>query len=274
MSLSNTSVRVLVSVFAIPVLLTIAYLGSWVFALFVIAISLLSFYEISKLSLGKGAQVNLLWGMIGIAVIILNRLHNFIEDVFSIIVFWFIGLTLIELFRNKGSALLNIGLTLLGFLFFSISGYSLIGIREFFNSTNSIYVNGGYLIIAIFGTIWACDSAAFFGGVNLGKHKLFLRVSPNKTWEGAFFGFLTSILIMILFQSLFLDFISLYSALIIGLIIGILGQIGDLVESLFKRDAGIKDSSNLIPGHGGIYDRFDSLFFSAPFIYYYIVLFL
>lgn len=274
MSLSNTSVRVLVSVFAIPVLLTIAYLGSWVFTFFIIAISLLSFYEFSKLSLGKGAQVNLLWGMIGIAVIILNRFHNFIEDVFSIIVFWFIGLTLIELFRNKGSALLNIGLTLLGFLFFSISGYSLIGIREFFNSTNLSYVNGGFLIIAIFGTIWVCDSTAFFGGVKLGKHKLFSRVSPNKTWEGAFFGFLTSILIMILFQILFLDFISLYSALIIGLIIGILGQIGDLVESLFKRDAGTKDSSNLIPGHGGIFDRFDSLFFSAPFIYYYLVLFL
>ncbi|MFZ1281640.1 MAG: phosphatidate cytidylyltransferase, partial [Ignavibacteriaceae bacterium] len=129
---------------------------------------------------------------------------------------------------------------------------------------------GGYLIISIFASIWICDSAAFFGGTALGKHKLFHRVSPKKSWEGAIFGFVFAILAMILAKNLVLDFLSLKDAIAIGLITGTIGQIGDLAESLLKRDAGVKDSSNLIPGHGGIFDRFDSLLFSAPVIYLYL----
>lgn len=268
--MSNTSIRVLVSVIAIPILLLLAYIGSWYFTLLVLVISVLSFYEFVNIAKLKQATVNLLWGIIGIAAVLLNKYNKFVEDQFIIILFWFLILILIELFRNKGSALLNIGLTSLGFLFFSISGFSIIGIREIFITLGSEYTNGAFLIFSILGTIWICDSAAFFGGTKFGKHKLFPRVSPNKSWEGAVFGFLASIVSMILFRILFLEFISLQSAIIIGLIIGIIGQIGDLIESLFKRDAGLKDSSNLIPGHGGVFDRFDSLFFAAPFIYFYL----
>lgn len=269
--LSNTTVRVLVSVIAIPLLLLIAYLGSWYFTLLVLAICLLSFYELAKISKSKQATVNLLWGMIGIALVLLNKYNKFVEDQFIIISFWFLILILIELYRNKGSALLNIGLTSLGFLFFSISGFSIIGIREIFYSDGSEYLNGALLVFSILGAIWICDSAAFFGGTKFGKHKLFPRVSPNKSWEGGIVGFLASVIIMILFKIFFLEFLPLQSAIIIGLIIGTIGQIGDLVESLFKRDAGVKDSSNLIPGHGGVFDRFDSLFFAAPFIYFYLI---
>lgn len=268
--MSNTTVRVLVSVIAIPLLLLIAYLGSWYFTLLVLAICLLSFYEFVKIAKVKQATVNLFWGMIGIAAILLNKYNKYVEDQFIIVSFWFLILVLIELYRNKGSALLNIGLTSLGFLFFSISGFSIIGIREIFNLNVSEYINGALLVFSILGTIWICDSAAFFGGTKFGKHKLFPRVSPNKSWEGAIFGFLASVVSMILFQILFLGFISLQSSIFIGIIIGTIGQIGDLIESLFKRDAGVKDSSNLIPGHGGVFDRFDSLFFAAPFIYFYL----
>jgi len=104
----------------------------------------------------------------------------------------------------------------------------------------------------------------------MGKHKLFPRVSPQKSWEGAVFGFVFSILTMLLAKVIILDFLSWTSVVILGIIIGIIGQIGDLVESLFKRDAGVKDSSNLIPGHGGIFDRFDSLLYSAPVILLYL----
>ncbi len=269
--MSNTTVRVLVSVIAIPLLLLIAYLGSWYFTLLVSAICLLSFYEFAKISKAKQATVNLWWGMIGIASVLLNKYNKFVEDQFIIISFWFLILILIELYRNKGSALLNIGLTSLGFLFFSISGFSVIGLREIFYSDGSEYLNGAFLVFSILGAIWICDSAAFFGGTKFGKHKLFPRVSPNKSWEGGIFGFLASVIIMILFKEFFLEFLPLQSAIIIGLIIGTIGQIGDLVESLFKRDAGVKDSSNLIPGHGGVFDRFDSLFFAAPFIYFYLI---
>lgn len=270
--LSNTTVRILVSVFAIPIILILTYLGGWFFFSFVLLISLLSFFELNELSRAKGSNVNLIWGTFGISFFLtysfLNQ-DNYVP--FLTISVWFLILLLIELFRNKGSALLNIGLTSFGFLFFSISGTYLLKLRELFYSSNNFdYVEGAYLVISILITIWICDTAAFFGGTKLGKHKLFPRVSPNKSWEGAIFGFVSSVLSMILLKNYLLNYLSLQNAIYIGVIIGILGQFGDLIESLLKRDAGIKDSSNLIPGHGGVFDRFDSLFYSAPFIYFFI----
>ena len=99
---------------------------------------------------------------------------------------------------------------------------------------------------------------------------MFPRVSPKKSWEGAVFGLLFAVVAMISSKVLFLDFISWEDALIIGLIVGIVGQLGDLIESLFKRDAGVKDSSDFIPGHGGVFDRFDSLLYIAPVVFLYI----
>ena len=139
-------------------------------------------------------------------------------------------------------------------------------IREFYIQPEEDYLHGGFLIIFIFASIWICDSAAYYIGTAFGKHKLFPRVSPKKSWEGAIAGFVFAILTMIASKVIFLDFLSWNSTIGIGIIIGILGQIGDLIESLFKRDSGVKDSSGLIPGHGGIFDRFDSLIFSAPWI--------
>jgi len=101
---------------------------------------------------------------------------------------------------------------------------------------------------------------------------LMLRVSPKKSWEGAVAGFIFSVIGMVASKSLMLEFLSTFDAIIIGIIVGVFGQIGDLVESLIKRDANVKDSSSLIPGHGGILDRFDSLLFSAPIIYLYLSL--
>ena len=182
-------------------------------------------------------------------------------------------LLIFELFRNNGSSIQNLGATLLGVFYLGIFGSTLVGIREFYPNIDGLYNHGGYLIISIFASIWICDSAAFFGGTAFGKHKLFPRVSPKKSWEGAIFGFVFVILAMILAKNIVLDFLSLKDAIVIGFIIGTLGQIGDLIESLLKRDAGIKDSSNLIPGHGGIFDRFDSLFYSSPIIYLYLTYF-
>ena len=126
------------------------------------------------------------------------------------------------------------------------------------------------LVISILASIWMGDSAAYYFGTALGKHKLFPRVSPKKSWEGAIFGFIFSIGTLILVKFIWLDFLSVWNVIILGIIIGFIGQIGDLVESLFKRDSAAKDSSSLIPGHGGFLDRFDSLIFSAPVIWMYL----
>ena len=134
------------------------------------------------------------------------------------------------------------------------------------------FVNGVYeqsVILTLIILIWVNDSFAFFVGKNLGKRKLFESVSPKKTIEGFFGGVLFS-LIAAFILSYFCDFLSLTNFIVISLIASILGTAGDLVESKFKRQANTKDSGNIMPGHGGILDRLDSLLFVAPFVYLYI----
>jgi phosphatidate cytidylyltransferase len=104
----------------------------------------------------------------------------------------------------------------------------------------------------------------------MGKHRLFLRVSPKKSWEGAMWGFAGAVATMALFHYTLLPYLAFHQAIIIGMIIGAFGQVGDLIESLLKRDAGVKDSSGLLPGHGGVLDRFDSLIYVSPILYLYI----
>jgi phosphatidate cytidylyltransferase len=200
------------------------------------------------------------------------------------------AILLAELFRNKPQAIMNAATTLLGVSYISLFLGTLIGVRELFVPADfpvyahfqvsgasvapeveqTIYRWGGLTIIAIFASIWICDSAAYFAGRAMGRHKLFERVSPKKTWEGAIAGFIGAVLAFVAAKALVLPYLSYSSALICGGIVGIFGQLGDLAESLMKRDAGVKDSSALIPGHGGIFDRFDSLLFVSPLLYFYL----
>ncbi|CUS91747.1 phosphatidate cytidylyltransferase, partial [Candidatus Kryptonium thompsonii] len=131
------------------------------------------------------------------------------------------------------------------------------------------YFKGGVFIISIFAIIWICDTAAYFVGKSLGKRKLYERVSPNKTVEGFIGGLIFAFLSSFIARYMVLDFLTIYDVVAIAIIVGVFGQLGDLVESLIKRDAGVKDSSNIIPGHGGVFDRFDSLIYVAPLVYLY-----
>ncbi len=269
MTHSNVAKRVLVSVIAIPVILAVSYVGGYPFFSFVVAVALASYYEFSLLVKNKGISINLWIGFLSLIFLAVNQFVNLL-DTFTFVLVLMIIVSAVELFRNKDSAIYNIGATLLGIFYIGAFASSLIGIREFYPAVGDIYLRGGYIIISVFISIWICDSAAFFGGTAFGKHKLFLRVSPNKSWEGAVFGFIFSVLSMILLKKILLGFLSWNTILAFGVIVGTVGQIGDLIESLFKRDAGVKDSSGLIPGHGGIFDRFDSILFTAPVILLYL----
>ncbi len=144
----------------------------------------------------------------------------------------------------------------------------------------NINTYGNYLIWIIFIASWGCDTAAYYSGRYLGKqgkHKLIPKVSPNKTVEGAIGGLVGSVLGCTLYGYIITRFgviIPLYHYIFIGLLGGIFSQLGDLVASAIKRYAKIKDYSNLIPGHGGILDRFDSILFVSVIVYYYVSIFI
>ena len=270
MALSNNATRVLVAIIAIPVVIGASYFGGIYFFLFTLIISTIAFYEFSVLAKNKGANVNLWVGLLSIILFLINQ-YSFFVSFLSIILLTVFLLSLIELFRNKDSAIINLGTTLLGIFYIGLFSTALLGIREFYQ--DDLYNRGGYIIIAVLATIWICDSAAYYGGTALGKHKLFKRVSPNKSWEGAIFGFIFALATMILAKIIILNFLSWNTINDLGFMVGIFGQVGDLIESLIKRDAGVKDSSTIIPGHGGIFDRFDSLLYTAPLIFLYLSFF-
>jgi|TARA_B110000881_G_C18597989_1_gene532888 phosphatidate cytidylyltransferase len=127
-----------------------------------------------------------------------------------------------------------------------------------------------YTVLSILILIWTNDSFAFIVGKNLGKRKLFVSISPKKTIEGFFGGLVFSIATGYLISIYITTDYSLLDWIVIALIVSVIGTIGDLIESKFKRQANVKDSGTIMPGHGGILDRFDSLLFVAPFVYLYI----
>ena len=305
---STLPTRVGVAVVAIPLIVWASMAGGYLFFLLVSLMSGRALFEFYRLTEDKGAfplkVLGLSAGFVVNGSFIYERsqveLFSFFErqgirlSMFSqlqfllvvLLVFLLIVL-LVELFRQKGSALLNASATVLGVLIISLFFGTLIYVRElfpygfpvskFFASSVAGDVElaqisrwGGYTIVSILASIWMCDTAAYFGGLTLGRHKLFERVSPKKTWEGAIFGFVASVGTMLIARLWVLDYLRVQDALVLGAAIGLFGQIGDLVESRFKRDAGVKDSSAIIPGHGGMYDRFDSLVFVAPIVYLYI----
>jgi len=136
---------------------------------------------------------------------------------------------------------------------------------------------GFWLLIALLFMIWGNDISAYFGGKTFGKRKLAPNISPNKTWEGFGFGALGAIagaLITWVIADTFPESITLAQLITAALIVSITGPLGDLLESRLKRIAGVKDSSALLPGHGGLFDRFDALILTAPFLYFYFSFFI
>ncbi len=127
--------------------------------------------------------------------------------------------------------------------------------------------NGFYYLLSFLAVIWLSDTFAYFVGRSIGRHKLYEMVSPKKTIEGSIAGILGGILGVYIIALFFGKYPSSLFVLLVGVFVNLIGQAGDLFESMFKRDAGIKDSGNLIPGHGGMLDRVDAIIFAAPVMY-------
>ena len=137
----------------------------------------------------------------------------------------------------------------------------------FFSLPNIFGEYNPYIVFSFLSLIWISDSAAYVFGITFGKRPLFKTVSPKKSIEGFIGGLSFAIMLSIIFSFYISLNITLLQWIILGLLTGCTGTLGDLVQSQFKREAGVKDSGNLLPGHGGLYDRMDSIIFAAPIIY-------
>jgi phosphatidate cytidylyltransferase len=251
--MSNILKRILVGVIGIPLILFLIYMGEiYLFALCLVLQSL-CLWEFLKMFENKNIfTLKILTLLISIAIFILLSQKYFYGILLIILP------VVLEVFREKKRNPMNA----------VISVFSIFYVTIPFLLLNELGKNFMFLFY-VFILIWVCDTFAYFGGKFFGKHKL-TSISPNKTIEGAVIGFVFTLAASVIFNYLSNGVLNLSDSLILGVLIGIFSQVGDNFESLLKRYAEVKDSSNIIPGHGGVLDRFDSVIFIIPFVFYYI----
>lgn len=182
------------------------------------------------------------------------------------------AIMLAELRRGAGKqAVANIAATLLGVVYIGWFGSHIELLRELPRAWKLPYALGASFALLPFFIAWTCDTAAYAVGLAFGRTRLMPEVSPHKSVEGAVAGLLAAVGAAFVARAWFAPYLSAVDAVALGVLVGVLGQLGDLVESLLKRDAAAKDTSRLIPGHGGVLDRFDSVLFAAPVTAYYLL---
>jgi phosphatidate cytidylyltransferase len=162
--------------------------------------------------------------------------------------------------------------TLFGVMYVGWLSAHLVLLRELPWRAGTVYAEGAAYVLLAFFITWSCDTGAYAVGRTFGRHRVWQRISPRKTLEGAIGGLCFAVIGAFVARAWFARFLGPWDPLALGILVGIFAQVGDLVESLLKRDARHGDSSDIIPGHGGILDRFDSLYFAAPLVYYYLKL--
>lgn len=280
---SNTITRIISAVVALPVyffsIITDMFhaVPILVVSLAVTGISLYEFYQVGNR--GENGRPFLYTGIAaGVVINFIMYLFVFgshVERFDARIILGVLCLLLAVLFTQqlfmrpiKGGAY-SISITLAGLIYIVIPFAHIIFMKAL--------TDGVFYIMVINIIIMVNDSAAYFGGVYLGRHKTDFAVSPNKSWEGYASGLVFSVLGMLALNAVYASFFdrhlfTMIEAGILGGILSMLGNIGDLIESAFKRDGAIKDSGSIIPGHGGMLDVFDAMIFTIPLFYYYLVL--
>lgn len=268
--MNNFITRTLTGAAYVALILASTLLHPFLFALVFLAFMVQGMLEFYKITRGSKAKPQV---TMGIFITTYLFISGFVSYNFNLgfklplltiilLAFIFIG----ELYRNYKNPIHNIGATFLGIIYVGIPIFLMIPLVFFNEGFN------GNILLGIFIIIWLNDSGAYLFGITLGKHRLFERISPKKSWEGFLGGALVA-LVSAYFVFKYLGGLNLQVWLIIAAIITIFGTLGDLVESLFKRSIGIKDSGSILPGHGGVLDRLDSLIFTIPIIFTYLYFF-
>ncbi len=244
-------------------------LNSYAFLGVFLVITALAVREFHKLT-NSQADVNV-YPILGIIGAVLLFSTSFLHasgiiryPIFSVYGLFVVMVLIAELYLRKPNPIHNWAYFILGQVFIALP-FSLLNFIAFVDEATYKPL----ILIAVFVTIWVNDTGAYLFGITFGKHRLFERISPKKSWEGFFGGALAALASGYVF-SLFIPEISLVEWLVFSEIVVVFGTFGDLIESMLKRTVHIKDSGNIIPGHGGLLDRFDSMLLAAPVIFIYL----
>lgn len=244
------------------------------FGLYLLFVIIGSWEYLSILSKNSKVSPNIALGVFNAAITFVALTSEYILQINSgpfiaVLLLGIFATPLLELYTKKDEPFSNISHSIFPILYVALPFGLLIKTNYDFPNYHDQF--GSELILGFYFALWSNDTGAYLSGKAFGKHKLFERISPNKTWEGSIGGAILAIGVSIT-TGWFFTSLPLWQWAGIGLIISIFGSMGDLAESLFKRSMGVKDSGKIMPGHGGILDRFDGLLIAAPFVFAFLLL--
>ncbi len=269
--MSNFWQRAITGIFFVIILLGAVLWNKFSIALLLFPVSIIGLNEFYTITRTNKTQIPkklaLVIGGLMYVLVTAIRVFNLPSALLSLCFLLLSVFLVTELFRQKKRPITNIAYSIFGILYvvvpFALLNYIPLDVNG--NSKSSL------LLVGFFASLWCNDTGAYLTGRAFGRTKLFERISPNKTWEG-FFGGLFFCVLAGFIISRFDHYLPTLAWIGFSVIIGIFGTLGDLVESMIKRNYGVKDSGNILPGHGGILDRFDGIFLASPLIVAYLEL--
>ncbi len=271
---AETWVRVIVGVVFVPCIVFLCWMGGTGLFVFVTLVVLFGLREYHGIAGARDSAPNRYIGVPAVFLLCLDAWLEAGNHAPLILTVLLLATATSEIFRKGAhSHFHNVAATVFGVVYIGLLGSHLLLLGSWPIVDPDVTAWGGRAMapaLLAFAIPWSYDAFAYFTGRLMGRRKLLPRVSAGKTVEGAIGGLIGAVAFMFALQYALFPFLSPLHCVVMGVAGGIVAQVGDLAESLVKRDAGLKDSSTLIPGHGGILDRFDSVFFAAPFVYYYL----
>ncbi len=263
-----SSTRVLTSIVLVPVLFAVVWLmPSGYFAGLAIIAAAIGQYELYTMARARGITPLTILGIVLGALVVLKvyrPIHPSLGGPYFWITLCVLAVMTARLFSRRPveGALEDIAVTLFGIFYVAL----------LFSFQVSIHAGspGKKWLVFLYLVIWASDTGAYYVGTAFGKHRLYERISPKKSIEGLLGGVSASVLVAVLCKLWLVPSLGIIEAAVLGAVLALAGTVGDLAESLIKRSAGVKDSGTIIPGHGGILDRMDSMLFAAPVLFFYL----
>ncbi len=264
--MSNLISRLLVGLVGLPLVLGMVWLGGWwLFALVLVA-ALVAVHEFVTMTRPLRPLAPALY--IGVALaLVAAQTSGLVWMLGGLLATFVLAFGASALAKTRAPATVAIGATVLGAAWIAFGLGHLLLLRD-------VHVHGRLVTLAVLLTVWAADTFAYFGGRLVGRHKMAPTVSPGKTWEGFVFGSVAGVFVA--FVTLYdtrHTYLAIWQAVVLGIVVVLASVVGDLFESMLKRDMQVKDTGRLLGGHGGILDRVDALLFAGPAAYYLVLAF-